>query len=159
MRKKLFTTKRVLARCLFVALLFLLTIASSGQTRTVSGNVVDSASGEPLSGASIHLIGKNRGANTSSRGTFSITANADDSLVISHVGYRELHVKAGFDGALHILLAPSGARLADVVVVGYGTQKRSDITGSVVSVPKERLTELPNTNALQALQEIGRAHV
>jgi len=152
MRKNLFTQKRLLTRCCFFALLCLLTIAASGQTKTVSGNVTDSASGEPISGASVHLIGKNKGVNTGSRGTFSITAGAEDSLVISHVGYRELHIKAGFDGVLRILLAPSNARLADVVVVGYGTQKRSDITGSVVSVPKERLRELPNTNALQALQ-------
>src|ERR1700754_1561079 len=106
MRKNLFTRKRLLTRCCFFAFLYLLTIAASGQTKTVSGNVIDSASGEPLSGASVHLIGKNKGVNTGSRGAFSITVNAGDSLVITHVGYRELHIIAAFDGVLHILLAP-----------------------------------------------------
>ena len=152
MKKYLFTTKRLLARCFLLAALFLLTSSAFGQTKTILGNVVDSASGEPLSGASIHIIGKSKGVSAGSGGTFSLVANADDSLIISNVGYRELHVKVSLGGTMRILLASLTTRLADVVVVGYGTQKRSDITGSVVSLSKSRLSELPNTNALQALQ-------
>lgn len=141
---------------LFFTCLFLLTIVVRGQDRRVVTGTITDEKGSPLSGATIRVKGLETGVSSDQTGGFSISIpGATARLVVSFVGYasQELGVKAG--SVLSISLAPTGTNLNEVVVVGYGVQKRKDLTGSVASVRGAAIKDLPVTNVTEALQ--GRA--
>ncbi|AXP82066.1 TonB dependent receptor [Mariniflexile rhizosphaerae] len=118
----------------------------------ISGAVTDS-NGQPLPGANIIEKGTKNGAQSDFDGKFSLNVtNANSILVVSYIGFKTQEVALNGKTTINITLQEDAAALDEVVVVGYGTQKRSDITGSVVSVPKDRLENLPVTNVLQAIQ-------
>ncbi|WP_345947969.1 TonB-dependent receptor [Mucilaginibacter sp. PAMB04274] len=118
----------------------------------VTGRVLDSKS-VPLPGASIKVNGTQQGAVADPNGNFRLELNAPVTLVISFTGMITKTVQvSSANTKVDVTLADGGKQLSDVVVVGYGTQRRSDVTGSVASVPKNRLSQLPVTNVLQALE-------
>jgi TonB-linked SusC/RagA family outer membrane protein len=120
--------------------------------RIVTGRVTD-ALGLPLVGASIVVKGATRGAITDVDGSFRLTVqDADKTLLISFTGYTTTEYKLTGQNNISITLIASTDKLDEVVVVGYGTQKRIDVTGSVTSVPKSRLSEIPVTNVLQSIE-------
>ncbi len=121
------------------------------QSRNISGTVVNS-SGSPLDGVSITAKNAGTGTTTNPNGYFTILVNDNDVLVISSIGYIQQEIKIDNQDNIKITLEGQQKILDEVVVVGYGTQKRSDITGSVTSVPKDRLSNLPVTNILQAIE-------
>jgi TonB-linked SusC/RagA family outer membrane protein len=119
--------------------------------QNVKGTVRDEE-GMPLPGVSILEKGTKNGASTNGQGEFSIVLkNPNAILIVSSIGFlpQEVPVKGG---TVNIVLKADKKALDEVVVVGYGTQKKSDVTGSISSVPKERLDNLPVTNVLQAMQ-------
>jgi TonB-linked SusC/RagA family outer membrane protein len=119
---------------------------------TVTGTVTTDK-GEPLEGASVTEKGYSIGVTTDSKGRFSINlAENEGVLLISHVGYQTQELTVGTRTTLDVRLISLNAQMDAVIVVGYGTQKKSDITGSVTSVPKDRLSKIPVTNVLQALE-------
>jgi TonB-linked SusC/RagA family outer membrane protein len=121
-------------------------------TLTVSGRVADSKN-VPITGATVTVEGAKTGAATDVNGAFKISVPHGAVLHITAIGYQEFKVKVESDKSLSITMKEEEAKMMnDVVVVGYGTQKRSDVTGAVVSVPKARLQELPVTNVYQAIQ-------
>ena len=126
--------------------------AASAQTKPVTGTVVNGETNLPIANISVRVKGTSKGTSTDANGAFKIDAAENAMLEISSIGYQPMVVQAGFTAPMEIKLAVSNQQLADVVVVGYGTRKSSDITGSVSSVSKERLSQLPVTNALQAIQ-------
>lgn len=115
----------------------------------VSG-VVRDAFGEPVAGASVVEKGTQNGITTDSDGKFTLTVNQGAILSISFIGYVTLQVKATDD--MQITLEEDNQMLEETVVVGYGTMKRSDVTGSVSSLSPEKITAASNTNALDAMQ-------
>lgn len=119
---------------------------------TVSGRVTDEK-GESLPGVSVRVAGTNAGTVTGSNGEYSIQVPDGGSLIFSYIGYAAQTI-AVRGGSVNVVMKvdDTGMKLSEVVVVGYGTQKRSDVTGSVTSVPKGRLSQLPITNVLQAVQ-------
>jgi TonB-linked SusC/RagA family outer membrane protein len=119
---------------------------------TVKGTVVDDK-GAPVPGASIGVVGTSQGVVADVNGKFTLSLTGPSTLNVSFVGMgsKTVSVSQATD-ALKITLTQSGKDLAEVIVVGYGTQKRSDVTGSVTSVPKQRLSQLPVTNVLQAIE-------
>ncbi len=121
--------------------------------RTVSGTVLDEK-GEPLPGVSIALKGTQRGTSTDAKGQFKISFPEESSptLVFSYVGYVAQEKELGNQSTVTVTLQADTRSLDEVIVVGYGTQKKSDLTGAVVAISKDRLTQLPNTNIAQALQ-------
>ncbi|MEO6731153.1 MAG: TonB-dependent receptor [Ferruginibacter sp.] len=137
---------------LLTLLFFIFSIAGFAQAKKVTGSIHDSENNNPVTGASVTVIGKSGGVTTDSEGNFSIEAASGEKLRISNVGYTSLEVVPGFDGPMNIKLVIASRDMTEVVVVGYGTQRRSDVTGSVASVPKNRLTQLPVTNIMQAIQ-------
>src|SRR5690606_29475221 len=96
--------------------------------------------------------GTTNSTQTDANGAFSISASAGEILVLSFIGYDSKEVVVGQSATIEVELISSDNVLDELVVVGYGSQKRSDITGSVASVPKERLSNLPVTNVMQAIQ-------
>ncbi len=124
---------------LFVSLMLLLCVCNikSLAQKTVSGIVTDSANGRPLQAVSVSVKGARSGTQTAADGRFSITVPANASaLVISSVGYGTKEVAIG-SGSISVALGQSNAALADVVVIGYGTAKKKDLTGSVATVTEK----------------------
>ena len=136
---------------LLFGLLFLFTSTLAAQ---VTGTVVDADSGDPLIGASILIKGTSTGAVTDFDGNFSVAANPGDILQISYTGYSTQEVPVGNETSLDVALS-SGELLEEVVVTGYTSQSKRDITGAVTTVDSEELLALPATTFAQQLQ--GRA--
>lgn len=121
------------------------------QTAEVSG-VVKDASGMPVIGASVLEQGTTNGTITDLDGKFTLKVKAGATLEISFIGYKTQTLKATPGTTMQVTMQEDSETLDEVVVVGYGVQKKSDVTGSVTSVPKDRLSKLPVTNVLQAIQ-------
>lgn len=109
--------------------------AAIAQDRVVTGQVTDSRDGSPLAGVSITVKGRTTGTQTGADGTFRITVPAGaTTLVMTYLGYQTQEVAVG-TGALNVsLTATTGANLNEVVVIGYGTQRKRDVTGAVATV-------------------------
>ncbi|UOR04950.1 TonB-dependent receptor [Hymenobacter aerilatus] len=121
--------------------------------QTITGRVTDDK-GQPLPGATVVVKGTTIGAGTDADGRFSLvvpTASQNGTLLISSIGFTSQEFPLGSRTTFDVRLATDTKALEEVVVVGYGTQKRSDVTGSVVSVPQDRLEKLPVSNVAQAL--------
>jgi len=144
-------TKKVMG--LFVLLICFATTSTIAQ-QVISGKVTDNKS-EALIGATIVVQGTNSGTATDVDGNFSLEAASDAVLEISYTGYRTQTVSVDGRTSLNITLALNAEILDEIVVVGYGSVKKSDVTGSVSSVKSEELQAFPVLNAGQALQ--GRA--
>ncbi|RFM30580.1 TonB-dependent receptor [Deminuibacter soli] len=125
---------------------------AQAQTRVISGKITDAAN-KPLAGASIQLKNSAKGTTTNDEGEFHISVpGADAVLVISYTGYDTQEVPVGEQSAISLSLhAQSKSVLEDVVVVGYGTRKKSDVTGAVASVKAAELQQRPATNVEQML--------
>ena len=148
MRKKFYTYLSV------VLMLMLSAGFVQAQDVQVSGTVLDET-GVPLPGVSILLKGTTRGTTTDLDGKYSIAAPSSGVLVFSFIGYTNMEETVGSRTKIDITLNPDVANLEEVVVVGYGTQKKSQLTGAISSVGNKEIQELPITDARQALQ--GRA--
>ena len=120
------------------------------QSGVVKGQVVD-ASGEPVIGATVKVAGSKTGTVTDLDGNFTLQAAPGATVEVSYIGYKTKSLKATA-GKMKVSLEDDNQALNEVVVVGYGVQKKSDVTGSVTSVGKDRLEKLPVTNVLQAVQ-------
>jgi len=128
---------------------------SYAQSKVVSGKVSD-ASG-PLPGVSVIVKSTETGTSTDASGSFSISAPENATLVISFIGYEKQEIKVGNRTSINVSLVSDNTALSEVVVVGvgYGTQKRKDLTGAISSVSAATIEKVPVTNLNQALQ--GRA--
>ncbi|MEM7109491.1 MAG: TonB-dependent receptor, partial [Bacteroidota bacterium] len=123
------------------------------EDRTISGVVKDQTTGDPLVGATVRVTGTQIGTVTDADGGFTMSVPDDARvLTVSYIGYLSLDVSMGNRTSLDIVLQQDSEALEEVIVVGYGTQKRSDYTGSVSSVPEQRLEQVPNLNVAQAIQ-------
>lgn len=128
--------------------------AQAGQSAakvTVSGKIVDEA-GEPLIGASVVVKGTNNGTITDLDGRYSVTVPAGSVLEVSYIGYLSQDVTAEKTGEMNLSLAPNSDLLSEVVVVGYGTQKKVNLSGAVSVVNGDQITSRPAPDALSALQ-------
>ncbi|WP_242120538.1 SusC/RagA family TonB-linked outer membrane protein [Aestuariivivens sediminicola] len=133
-------------------LLFILTAAMDVVAQVdVSGVVRDNETGDPLLGATVLIKGTNNGTITDMDGAFQLSVdNQNAVLVISYTGYKTMEVKAGTN--LQINLNVDIGKLDEVVIIGYGTQKRSDLTGSLAGVKSETLMESQTTDVFSAMQ-------
>ncbi|MDF2474964.1 MAG: TonB-dependent receptor plug [Sphingobacterium sp.] len=131
--------------------LFLIALSSYGQETGLKGTVRDGA-GKGIAGVTIRVKGGTASVQTNAEGSFSIQAATGSTLIITSVGYQEKQLIVGAQKTVDIALVPAENVLEELVVVGYGSQKRSDITGSVASVPKDRLSKIPVNNVMQAIQ-------
>ena len=121
------------------------------QSKKISGKVVN-AHGDPLPGITLQVKGTSRGIVTSSDGAFSIEVPDNATLVFSGVGFLKKEVVVQNQTFLSVILEEDVAGLNEVVVVGYGVQKKSDLTGSIVSVKANEIKDLPVRSVAEALQ-------
>ena len=146
------TTLTFLLRAGSQVFLFLLaTQLAFSQNRTVSGRVTGSADSGPLPGVSVLIRGTSSGTTTDSSGNFSLSAPAAATLIFSSTGFETQQVRLGNQYQVNITLQQNNSSLGEVVVIGYGTARKSDLTGSVGSVRAAQLQERPAASVNEAL--------
>ena len=144
--------KRLL-RGVGITTLFLSLSSSIFAQKTVTGKVSDSKDGSPLAGVSVLAKGTGTGTQTKADGTFSLTVPANaNALVISSVGYATQEVNIAGQTSVDVLLVTSGANLNEIVVIGYGTARRRDVTGSISTVSAKDFNKGVVTSPDQLLQ-------
>lgn len=142
----------VLTRRLFVLLLLLTScLASWAQSKTVTG-VVRGDNNEPLAGVSVTIKGTAKTTRTNDKGEFSIVASNESVLRFTFVGFAYQETMVGEKTAVTVTLAADNKQLQDVVVIGYGTQKARNVTGSVVAIDPKKLEDLPVASLTEALR-------
>lgn len=147
--------KKLLSKVLLSGIMLLLSIQIFAQDRMVSGKVTSSEDGLGVPGVSIAVKGTTRGTSTDADGNYKISVSGSAVLTITSVGYLSQDLSVGNRAQIDVSLVTDTKSLKEVVVVGYGTQKKSQMTGAISSVNAKQIQELPITNARQALQ--GRA--
>lgn len=144
--------KLVLGKIGLFILLICWGIAGFAQNRTISGVVLEFNNGT-IPGVTIAAKGTTKGTISDMNGKYSLVIDQEvKTLVFSFVGMKSEEVLIGSSATINVTLKPDVLSVDEVVVVGYGTQKKSDITGSVASVKSEQLERIPQTNITQALQ-------
>jgi TonB-dependent starch-binding outer membrane protein SusC len=141
-------------RCLLLMLLFILPAGIVfAQQKTITGKVTDQSTGEPLSGVSVLADKNKKGVATKQDGAYSITTDGGStSLIFSYVGYASQVINIGTNSVINVSLLPSVKTGDDIVVIGYGTSRKKDLTGSVASIPMADLEKIPITRADQMIQ-------
>ncbi|WP_319504805.1 TonB-dependent receptor [Bacteroides graminisolvens] len=135
----------------FIVLLCLISVCASAQNIAVKG-VVKDTSGEPIIGASVLEKGTTNGIITDLDGNFSLQAKKGSVLVVSFIGYKTQEVTVNSVQSLKITLLEDSKTLDEVVVIGYGTQRKEAVTGSVASMRGDDLRQIPTGNVTAALQ-------
>lgn len=135
-----------------IPILFVICNFANSQTTSIKGKVITGGQNEPIPGALVLVKGTQTGAVTDIDGTFQIQANAGDILVVSFIGFKSKEVPISNTSIdLSITLEMDESELEEVIVIGYGTTKKSDLTGAVGSVNEEALKERPSASLNQAL--------
>lgn len=132
---------------------FMITVGVSlAQSGKISGRVVASEDNSPLSGVTVSIKGKTSATQTVSNGSFAIDAAIGATLTFSFVGYETQEIKVSSTASLDIKLVSDAAKLGEIVVVGYGTQSRKNVTSSIAKLNQEVLASTPRSNIGGALQ-------
>lgn len=146
------TKTRLLLSYLLGCMLLLFQQAALAQNKTVTG-VVTNAAGSPLQGATVTPKGQTSGVSTDATGAFRISiAGNVNTLVVTYVGFETREISVKGQTTVAVALQASRSTLDSVVVVGYGTQKRKDVTGAISSLSGQAIKNLPVTNVADALQ-------
>ncbi len=144
--------KKCLQFLIFPCLFLLGTIGAFAQTRAISGKVSD-ADGQGLPGVSVTVKGTSQGSVSDGTGSYSVNVPAAaKTLVFSYIGFVSQEINIEGKSQINISLAEDIANLSEVVVVGYGTQKKSQLTGAISSVTSKQISEMPLTSLAQAMQ-------
>lgn len=143
---------RLACWCLILALF---TVPSFARQQNAVRGQVTATDGTALAGVSVQVRGSGAGTVTDGEGNYTLQAGADAVLVFSYVGYSTQEIRVGTQSTINVQLQTDLAALDEVVVVGYGTQRRTDLTGSVASISPTEFEEQPVTRVDQVLQ--GRA--
>ncbi len=130
---------------------FLISAAAWSQAQKISGKVTSEDDNKPLSGVSITVKGKTVGTQTNANGDFSIDASQGDVFIFSIIGFTSQEITVGNSSTITLVMKTDASNLGEVVVVGYGTVKRSKLTSSVSKLDKKFLETGVRSNPAQAL--------
>jgi len=141
----------LLALCLFLNMVLIADL--SAQETLIKGKITALAGGDALPGVNILIDGTRTGTVTSTDGTYQINVPGPEAiLIVSYIGFKTQNIAVGSQTVIDVILVEDISTLGEVVVVGYGVQKRSDLTGAITSIPAKEITELPLARTDQALQ-------
>ena len=147
-------TKSCIMKKIFLFVLLTLAVQASSflahAQEKITGRIIDEKNGQPITGATVRVKNRNLVTVSDATGSFTLDAGANSILQISYVGFISQEVTAR--PGLVIRMAPGDGNLNDVVVIGYGVQRKSDLTGAVTSIKGADLTKLGGSNAAEALQ-------
>ncbi|MBX2933793.1 MAG: TonB-dependent receptor [Ferruginibacter sp.] len=139
-------------QCLLMLMIFMCG-AAMAQKKTITGKVISKNGNEPLLGVNVLADKQKGGTSTKADGTYSINVNNDASvLIFSYVGYQTQTIAIGNRTSIDVVMEPAATTGEEVVVIGYGSQKRADVTGAVSKYQNEKLDETPASRLDQALQ-------
>ncbi len=141
--KKVFTTLIMLA---------ISSILAYSQDSTIKGIVTSSGDGEPLPGVSIVIKGTSNGTTTDIDGNFTLSVPVEGALVFSYIGFKTQEVSIGNQSVINVALESDVSQLEEIIVVGYGTSSKKDLTGAVATFDKEGVERSQATTVTQALQ-------
>lgn len=148
-------SKWIIWPCLGIVILSLIFLCPSQlkaqNQREIKGTVLDNLTRTSLPGVSVMVKGTNKGVSTGLNGEFVISVKEGDVLIVSFISYEKQEVVVGSQNTLNILLKESSSEMEEVVVVGYGTQRKATLTGSVASISNKELKKSPTTNLSNSL--------
>ncbi len=157
--RKTFLEKCINLRLCRVALVLLFLVpaisslqANPSQNKTISGVVTSATDSEPLIGVSVQVRETATGGITDIDGRYSVSAQQGQTLVFSYIGYQSQEIKVGTSSVINVVLKEDTEMLDEVVVVGYGVQKKKLVTGATVQVKGDEIAKMNTTNPLQAMQ-------
>lgn len=133
-------------------LLLFFALVSWSQQIEVSGVVTSASDGLPLPGVSVIVDGTSRGASTDLDGRYTISVQSGDKLTFSYIGFITQTITVTNQTTIDVALEDDVESLNEVVVIGYGTQKKEDLTGAISTVKSEEIAKTPNSNVMQSLQ-------
>ncbi len=138
-------------KLLLSLLLLTITIASQSQELQISGKIRDARDNSPLPQATVQIKGTTNGTISDANGNFRINASHGDTLLFSFIGYAKQEIPVGKSSTINVLLKPDDLVINDVIVIGYGSVRKSDQTGAISSVSSEDFNKGPVTNAEQLI--------
>jgi len=144
--------KRIFTISGLVLLCFFFVNTALAQSIAIKGKVTDATTGESLVGVSVAVKGTSEGTQTDVNGAFSLSAPSTATLVFTYIGYTTQAVAVNGSNTIDVKLVAQNNELQQVVVVGYGTQRKVDVTGSVATVKGSDLASQPDANPVSALQ-------
>ena len=138
---------------LLISFLLLFAQATFGQTKTISGTVKNKVDGIPIPGVNVLIKGTTKGSTTNFDGNYSIAVASGETLIFSYIGYETVQIKIEGQQLVNVDLAESASKLDEIVVVGFASQKKANLTGAVAKVDVERaLGSKPLTDLSRGLQ-------
>ena len=142
-----------LGTVLFMGLTLISSFDVLGQTQTLSGTIIDGDTGDPIIGANVFIKNTTNGTITDFNGFYEIfNVNANDTLLVSYVGYKDFEEAISGRSVMDLSIYVNANQLDEVVVVGYGRQKKKVVTGAIASLDNDDITETPTLRVEQALQ-------
>ncbi len=151
--KTRFMNLKLTIRMLLAMACFVCSTSLFAQQKTVTGKVINQQTKEPLPGVTVNVKGTGTSTVTGTDGSFSISVpNANSVLVFSYSGFAVQEIGSNQAGPYAVTLVPGVNKLDEVVVVGFGTTKRRDLTGAIVSVKPDEITARPGPNPMESLQ-------
>ena len=141
-----------LKRYFIFLLLFVTTTMALSQSKAITGTVKSSDDGSSLPGVNVLEKGTTNGTATNANGDFSLTVGDEATLVFTFIGYGVQEVSVANQSVINVTMVPEITQLSDVVVVGYGTVQKKDLTGAVTSVTSQDFNPGINPNPLQAIR-------
>lgn len=152
-REFLIPGKRIGGMFCLILCLVLMNGTLYSQNNTVKGVVTDASNNDPLPGVNIIIKGTQNGVVTDMDGKYQITVSSSDAVLqFSSIGYMNEETAIAGRSTIDMTLSPDVASIDEVVVIGYGTAKRKDLTGSIATMSGEKLEKIPIANAAEAIQ-------
>ena len=142
-----------ITKILFIICLLLSQAGVWAQTKSVTGIVSDD-NGEPIIGANVTTKDKGKGTITDINGKYSISVTSKDIIEVSFIGYKNIQEKVGNRSIINFILKEDNNMLEDVVVIGYGTAKRANLAGAVVTTDQKTFQSKPSATPINALQGV-----
>lgn len=146
-------------KLLFLIALFLCATTAWGQSKSISGTVVSATDGEAIIGASVIVKGTTNGTITDLDGNFKLSANSNETLVFSFVGYVPQEIVVGGNSTFNVSLKEDTQVLDDVVVIGYGTQRKADLSSSIAVLDTKELQKVPGGLAVGLQSSVAGVQV
>ncbi|WP_129595293.1 SusC/RagA family TonB-linked outer membrane protein [Seramator thermalis] len=144
--------KAFMSKKMIICFLAMIPLFVFSQTKTIMGNIVDS-NGQPIIGATVMVKGTSSGTVSDMDGNFTLSDVPEDAVLqISYIGYATQEIPVAGKTSFGVVLQEEAQALEELVVVGYGVQKKSDVTGAMVRVGEKEIKAMPVQNALQAMQ-------
>jgi TonB-linked SusC/RagA family outer membrane protein len=132
-------------------LIVIISASLAFQDISVTGKITGD-NGEPLSNVTVYVKGTSRGTTTDNNGNYTITVPEKGTLVVSYIGFDSKEIAVNSQSVINVKLSQSAKQMEQVVVVGYGTQRKIDVTGSIAQVKGDEIAKQASTNAMSALQ-------